>query len=169
MSRADAARTVAHLDRLREGPERLPRRVRRNAIPGRTATPPPTRGSTSTASTSPTSSGRSPSTKLLGLECTSRTDIPGHDEAILENTDRGGKFQLAQQLDNDAPIDMGTSMWKLYVHTDACEPLHRKAVAAGHTSLVEPMSPDRWPVTISFLADPDGYQVELVERHPDPE
>jgi hypothetical protein len=30
------------------------------------------------------------------------------------------------------------------------------------------MSPERWPVTISFLADPDGYQVELVERHPDP-
>ena len=29
-------------------------------------------------------------------------------------------------------------------------------------------APDRWPVTISFLADPDGYQIELVERHPEP-
>ena len=63
---------------------------------------------------------------------------------------------------------MGTSMWKLYVHTDDCEGLHQSAVAAGHTSLVAPMKPDRWPVTISFLADPDGYQVELVERHPEP-
>jgi lactoylglutathione lyase len=106
--------------------------------------------------------------ELLGLECTSRTDIPGHKEAILENPGQGGKLQLAQQLDNDAPVDMGTSMWKLYVNTDACEALHERAVAAGHTSLVPPMKPERWPVTISFLADPDGYQVELVERHPDP-
>ena len=93
---------------------------------------------------------------------------PAHKEAILENTERGGKIQLAQQLDSDAPIDMGTSMWKLYVNTDDCEGLHRTAVAAGHTSLMDPMHPPRWPVTISFLADPDGYQVELVERHADP-
>ena len=106
--------------------------------------------------------------ELLGLECTSRTDIPHAKEAIVENTERGGKIQLAQQLDNDAPIAMGTAMWKLYVNTDDCEALHRTAVASGHTSIMDPLQPDRWPVTISFLADPDGYQVELVERHPDP-
>ena len=106
--------------------------------------------------------------ELLGLECTSRTDIPHAKEAIVENTERGGKIQLAQQLDNDAPIAMGTAMWKLYVNTDDCEALHRAAVAAGHTSIMDPLQPDRWPVTISFLADPDGYQVELVERHPEP-
>jgi hypothetical protein len=26
---------------------------------------------------------------------------------------------------------------------------------------------DRWPVTIAFVGDPDGYQVELVQRHAD--
>ena len=41
--------------------------------------------------------------ELLGLECTSRTDIPAHKEAILEHTERGGKLQLAQQLDNHRP------------------------------------------------------------------
>ena len=106
--------------------------------------------------------------ELLGLDCTSRTDIPGHAEAIPENPNQGSKRQLAQQVDNDASIDMGPSMWKLYAHTDACEPPHQKAVAAGYNSLVEPMSPERWTLTTSFLADPDGYQVELVERHPGP-
>ena len=24
---------------------------------------------------------------------------------------------------------------------------------------------DRWPVTVAFVNDPDGYSVELVERH----
>ena len=105
--------------------------------------------------------------ETLGLECTSRTDIPAHKEAILENTDRGGKIQLAKQLENDAPIAMGTAMWKLYVNTDDCEGLHAKAVAAGHPSLVPPMRLDRWPVTIAFVGDPDGYQVELVQRHAD--
>jgi lactoylglutathione lyase len=105
--------------------------------------------------------------ELLGLECTSRTDIPAHKEAILENTERGGKIQLAQQLENDAPISMGTAMWKLYVNTDDCAALHKRAVDAGCVSVMDPLKPDRWPVTISFLADPDGYQVELVERHAD--
>jgi lactoylglutathione lyase len=103
----------------------------------------------------------------LGLECTSRTDIPAHKEAILENPTTGGKIQLAQQLDNDAPIDMGTAMWKLYINTDDCVGLHRAAVDAGFTSTMDPMKMDRWPVTIAFLADPDGYTVELVERHTD--
>jgi lactoylglutathione lyase len=105
--------------------------------------------------------------ETLGLECTSRTDIPGHREAILENTEVGGKVQLAQQLESTAPIDMGTSMWKLYVNTDDVHAAHDAAVAAGHTSVMAPLALDRWPVTVAFVADPDGYQVELVERHAD--
>jgi len=106
--------------------------------------------------------------ETLGLSCTSRTEIPNVHEAILENPAQGGKIQLAQKLDSSEPIDMGTAMWKLYVNTDDCTALHDKAVAAGYTSVVAPMSPERWPVTISFVADPDGYQVELVERHGQP-
>ena len=36
----------------------------------------------------------------------------------------------------------------------------------GHASVMEPTRMERWPVTVGFVADPDGYQVELVERHP---
>jgi lactoylglutathione lyase len=104
--------------------------------------------------------------ELLGLACTSRTEIPHAHEAIVENPEVGGKLQLAQQLDQDGPVRMG-SMWKLYVNTDDCGGLHQRAVDAGHPSLVAPMRLDRWPVTIAFVGDPDGYQVELVERHAD--
>jgi len=105
--------------------------------------------------------------ETLGLACTSRTDIPDHKEAILENPEQGGKIQLAQQLANDAPIDMGTAMWKLYVNTDDCVGLHQAAVDAGFTSTMAPLKLERWPVTIAFLSDPDGYSVELVERNAD--
>ena len=102
--------------------------------------------------------------ELLGLACTSRVDIPGATEAIVEQGGRGGKLQLAQHFDRDGPVRMG-SMWKLYVDTDDCSALHDRVVAAGHPSLVAPMRLDRWPVTIAFVGDPDGYQVELVQRH----
>jgi catechol 2,3-dioxygenase-like lactoylglutathione lyase family enzyme len=104
--------------------------------------------------------------ETLGLECTSRTEIPGAKEAILEHPDKGGKVQLAQQDDQDGPIVMGGAFWKLYVNTDDIAGVHAAAVAAGHASVMEPTRMDRWPVTIGFVADPDGYQVELVERHP---
>lgn len=102
--------------------------------------------------------------ELLGLTCTSRTEIPHAREAIVEAPGTRGKLQLAQQADQDGPVRMG-SMWKLYVNTDDCDGLHRRAVDAGHPSLVAPMRLDRWPVTIAFVGDPDGYQVELVQRH----
>ena len=102
--------------------------------------------------------------ELLGLTVTSRTDIQVALEAIVENPDRGSKLQLAQHRDRTDPIDMG-SMWKLYVWTDDCEALYQAAVDAGHPSVLAPMRLDRWPVTVAFVADPDGYQVELVQRH----
>jgi hypothetical protein len=53
------------------------------------------------------------------------------------------------------------------VHTDDCEGLHQTAVAAGYREMMQPMRLERWPTTISFLLDPDGYQVEVMQRHPD--
>ncbi len=102
--------------------------------------------------------------ELLGFECTSRTDIPQAKEAIIENPSKGAKMQLAQQLHDERPIDMGTALWKLYVHTDDLETLHAQAVAEGYRSVMDPARLTRWPTIISLLADPDGYQIELVQR-----
>ena len=104
--------------------------------------------------------------ETLGLTCTSRTDIAGAKEAILEHPDKGGKVQLAQHDDQDGPVLMGDALWKLYVNTDDVAAVHRAAVDAGHRSTMEPTRLDRWPVTVGFVEDPDGYSVELVQRHP---
>jgi len=104
--------------------------------------------------------------EALGLTCTSRTEIPNAFEAIIENAEKGNKLQLAQQKDQDGPIEMGTAFWKLYVNTDDIEATYAAALAAGATAISPAERLDRWPVTIAFVADPDGYQVELVQRHP---
>lgn len=107
--------------------------------------------------------------EALGLECTSRTEIDHAYEAIVEHPGKGSKMQLAQQKDQDGPIEMGSSLWKLYVNTDDIEGVYAAALAAGATSVSAPERMERWPVTIAFVADPDGYQIELVERHPWPD
>ena len=107
--------------------------------------------------------------EALGLECTSRTEIDHALEAIIEHPGKGSKMQLAQQKDQDGPIDMGSAMWKLYVTTDAIEATDSAALAAGGSTVSAPERMERWPVTIAFVSDPDGYQVELVERHPWPD
>ncbi len=102
--------------------------------------------------------------ETLGLTMTSDINIPGIYECILENPEKGGKIQLAQKLEDPSPIEMGTAMWKLYVWTDDCRALYDTAIGAGYTSVVEPMLLERWNTTMAFVADPDGYQVELVSK-----
>jgi catechol 2,3-dioxygenase-like lactoylglutathione lyase family enzyme len=102
--------------------------------------------------------------EALGLECTSRTEIPEALEAIVENRDKGSKLQLAQQRHQEGPIDMGSAFWKLYVNTEDIDATYRDAIEAGATAISEPQDLDRWPVSIAFVADPDGYEVELVQR-----
>ena len=104
--------------------------------------------------------------EAAGLQCTSRTEIPTAYEAMIENPTEGSKLQLAQQKATDGPLEMGT-MWKLYLHTDDCVGLHERLVSNGAVSTVAPMRLERWPVTIAFVTDPDGYQVELMQRHAD--
>jgi len=100
---------------------------------------------------------------VCGLPVVSRTDIPQAREAILQSPHGGSRMQLAQQLDHDGPVDMGTAMWKLYVNTDDVHALYGAAMAAGCESVMEPTHLDRWPVTMAYVKDFDGYLVEFVE------
>ena len=104
--------------------------------------------------------------ETLGLECTSRTKITEEiDEAVVENPERGAWLQLAQNKAIKPPIDMGTAMWKLYVYCDDCQALYDKAIAAGCESVTPPTQLDRWPVTVAFIKDFDGYLIEFVQSH----
>lgn len=105
----------------------------------------------------------------LGLTCTSRTEIEQAWEAIVENPAGGSKLQLAQQKDRTEPFDLGTAFWKLYVNTRDIATVFERAVAQGASVDSPPDRLDRWPVTVGFVRDPDGYLVELVERDPWPE
>ena len=102
---------------------------------------------------------------VVGIPVQSRTEIPGAREVVLQAEIGGSRIQLAQHDDNDGTIDMGTAVWKLYVDTDDCQAVYDKAIAAGCESVTPPQQLDRWPVTIAFIKDPDGYLIEFVQNH----
>ncbi len=102
---------------------------------------------------------------VIGIPLQSRTDIPNAKEAILQAPAGGSRLQLAQHLDREGPIDMGTAMWKLYVNTDDCQALYDRAIAAGCESVSAPARLERWPVTMAYVKDRDGYLIEFVEYH----
>jgi lactoylglutathione lyase len=102
---------------------------------------------------------------VVGIPVQSRTEIPGAKEVVLQAEVGGSRIQLAQHDDNDGPIDMGTAVWKLYVDTDDCQAVYDKAIAAGCESVTPPKQLDRWPVTVAFIKDPDGYLIEFVQNH----
>lgn len=105
----------------------------------------------------------------LGLTNSSRTSIEQADEAVLNAPGKGQKIQLAQQRANDGPIVHGNAFRKVHIHTTDLAGLWAKAVAAGHELVTEPHEIEGMPVSVGFLRDPDGYLVELIERHPWPE
>ena len=102
---------------------------------------------------------------VIGIPVQSRTDIPTAKEVVLQAEVGGSRIQLAQQLDQTGPIDMGSAMWKIYVDTDDCQTLYDKAIAAGCESVSPPQQLDRWPVTVAFVKDFDGYLIELLQNH----
>ncbi|MDT3443372.1 VOC family protein [Pseudofrankia sp. BMG5.37] len=102
---------------------------------------------------------------VVGIPVVSRTEIETAREAVIQSPHGGSRMQLAQQLGQTGPIDMGTAIWKLYVNTDDCAALFERAVAAGCEAVTPPARLDRWPVTVAFVKDPDGYLLELIEYH----
>jgi lactoylglutathione lyase len=104
-------------------------------------------------------------TDLIGLKLQGRTEIEGVHEAHLAADEGGGRLQLAERHDEPQPIDHGFALWKTYMKVDDCAATHDAVVAAGFESTMEPTRLDRWPVTVAFVNDPDGYSIELIQYH----
>ena len=99
----------------------------------------------------------------IGLEITHRIEEDGFREVIL-GTQEGARIQLAYHFGQDDPIAHSGSFWKHYVYTDDCKELYSRALAAGGTSVLEPQVLERWNCTIAMVADPDGYQLEMIQQ-----
>jgi lactoylglutathione lyase len=104
-------------------------------------------------------------TDVVGLKLQGRTEIDDVHEAHLAADEGGGRLQLAERYQGGRPIDHGFALWKIYMNVDDCADTYTRAVEAGCEATMPPTRLERWPVTVAFVNDPDGYSVELIERH----
>jgi lactoylglutathione lyase len=103
---------------------------------------------------------------LLGLTVQTRVEGDRFEEVVLAADEGGGRLQLAHHHDGPDRIDHGGALWKFYLNVDDCAEVHRRVVEAGFESEGPPQRLERWPVTVAFVFDPDGYRIELLQRHP---
>ena len=99
----------------------------------------------------------------IGLEITNRIEEEKFREVILGTTG-GARVQLAYHFEGKGPIQHTNAFWKHYVYTDDCKGLFERAVAGGGSSVLEPQRLERYNVTVAMVADPDGYQLEIIQN-----
>ena len=101
---------------------------------------------------------------VIGLEALSRIETPNVREVIVGAAAGGSRVMLAQR--RDAPeVGSHGGIWKIFLETDDAPALYERAVAAGAEAVAPPKHLEQWKVTIAFVQDPDGYLLELGQRH----
>ena len=95
---------------------------------------------------------------VLGLEVTARVDTPDVREVLF------GPLMLAKETAPTGPI-APSGIWKVFLFVDDAPGLHEQAVASGAESVMMPTYLEQFDITIAMVRDPDGYLLELGQRH----
>ncbi|WP_340108983.1 VOC family protein [Pikeienuella sp. HZG-20] len=102
----------------------------------------------------------------FGLEIADRLDFETFTLVYLSNAETAFELELTVNKDRREPYDLGDGYGHLAVSVDDLEAEHARLTAAGLNprKLVE-FAPDGELVgRFFFIADPDGYEIEVLER-----
>lgn len=102
----------------------------------------------------------------FGLSVADRLDFSDFTLIYLSNAESGFELELTVNKDQSAPYDLGDGYGHLAVSVADLDAEHARFEAAGLAprKLVE-FAPDGKLVgRFFFVADPDGYQIEVLER-----
>ena len=102
----------------------------------------------------------------FGLSVADRLDFSGFTLIYLSNAESGFELELTVNKDQSAPYNLGDGYGHLAVSVADLDAEHARFEAAGLAprKLVE-FAPDGKLVgRFFFVADPDGYQIEVLER-----
>ena len=103
--------------------------------------------------------------EVIGLSVVRRVNFHGLHEVTLGGETRGGLLQLAYTDDLSGPIEHGNALRKIYFNVDDCLVAHQRVLDAGWPSIHAPERLADYPVTYALVNDPDGYLIELIQRH----
>ena len=104
--------------------------------------------------------------RAFGLEIADRLDFSDFTLVYLSNAETGFELELTVNKDREEPYDLGDGYGHLAVSVDDLATEHARFEDEGLNprKLVE-FAPDGTLVgRFFFVADPDGYQIEVLER-----
>lgn len=103
-------------------------------------------------------------TDIIGLREAWRYDMPGLKEVVLQTVDKPDGMSLGLMLwDPPRPVVVGHEHGRIGVVTPDVEAFFDRARALGATVLEQPHAMPEVGIKVGFLADPDGYAVEVVQ------
>lgn len=104
--------------------------------------------------------------KAFGLKVADRLDFPEFTLVYLSNPESEFELELTINKGTTAPYELGNGYGHLAVSVDDLDAEHSRFEAAGLAprKLVEFAPAGTVVARFFFVADPDGYQIEVLER-----
>lgn len=104
--------------------------------------------------------------RAFGLEIADRLDFPDFTLIYLSNDEAGFELELTVNKGRTKPYDLGDGYGHFAVSVADLDAEHARFEAAGFAprKLVEFAPAGTRVARFFFVADPDGYQIEVLER-----
>lgn len=102
----------------------------------------------------------------FGLSVADRLDFTGFTLIYMSNPESGFEVELTVNKDRTEPYNLGDGYGHLAVSVNDLDAEHARLTAAGLAprKLVDFKNGDVLVARFFFIADPDGYQIEVVQR-----
>lgn len=105
----------------------------------------------------------------LGLELKRRLDFDDFSLAYLGNAESDVELELTLNHGRTEPYTHGSGYGHIAVTVDDLDTEHARISQAGYAvkDIVELKDGDRLVGKFFFMHDPDGYEIEVIQRHGD--
>ncbi|MGE3872474.1 MAG: VOC family protein [Parvibaculaceae bacterium] len=105
--------------------------------------------------------------KAFGLKVKDRFEFDGFTLVYLKNDENDFEVELTVNHGRSEPYTHGTGYGHIAVSTDDVAREHRRATDAGltPTPVKEFFRDGKLLAKFFFLQDPDGYKIEVLQRH----
>lgn len=104
--------------------------------------------------------------RAFGLSVADRLDFDGFTLIYLSNADSTFELELTVNKGRAEPYELGDGYGHLAVSVADVDTLHARleAEGLGPRKLVDFRNGDTLVARFFFIADPDGYQIEVIQR-----
>ncbi len=103
----------------------------------------------------------------FGLKVAERIDFESFTLVYLSNAENSFELELTINKGRDEPYDLGNGYGHLAFCVDDVDSEHNRLTALGLSprKLVDFNNNGSLLARFFFIADPDGYQIEVLQRH----